>query len=284
MCSRGKRNNEANSWDYRPDSRGCNRSRYIRHFSGAAKETNVKLSAPAQSAVFTTTASGVLTLVNSDVVVTLQSPGNDVQWALGTPGDVEAFVGQAPVQNIVGLKSWQALEITSSDGTPEGSDEVAQAVTGETFGLLGSDMWADEGHEMNTVSVELDAKTIDDKVLIATTSQGQSPEVTLQWVRTRDTSNPVVFYVIGILLALIGTFLLLNWYQEQLALRSMTHKPSVKLRSRGHHQPTTELIAFDSDLAAPTTEREIQRVHTAAGLGATVCPARLVVQNSETGH
>ncbi|WP_216404342.1 hypothetical protein [Arcanobacterium phocae] len=237
------------------------------------KEVNVKLSTADDSAVFVKTAPGVLTLVNDKVKVNLDAPGQEIQWGLGSSADVDAFAGQAASLTVTGLSSWKALAVETDAGSDEGAQIVKEAVDAEKFTLTGSDMWTKDGQAKDHIKIMLDARQIDGKTLIATTSAGKAPRITLEWVRARDSGNPAFFYVVGALIALIGSFLLLNWYQEELARRQRIKKPSVKLRSRAHVDRMPSVMAsFDGNLADPETERDIQRLHTGSALGASILP------------
>lgn len=240
------------------------------------KVSTVKLSSASKSAVFTTTAPGVLTLVNDVVAVTLESKGHDVQWALGTPADVKAFVGGAGSVDVAGLESWKALKVAENKGSAEANTAVKEAVGAKSFTLLGSDMWAKEGHAKNSANVELKASDLENKVLIATTDQGVAPKITLEWQRIHEVANLLVFYVMSVLLGLIGAFLLLNWHQEEAARTCVQRKASVKLRSRGQSDEATSVLpSYDGDLADPDLERDIQRVHTDAAFGAAILPGTI---------
>ncbi|WP_216380662.1 hypothetical protein [Arcanobacterium phocae] len=236
-------------------------------------EVNVKLSTADDSAVFVKTAPGVLTLVNDKVKVTLDAPGSEIHWGLGNPVDVDAFVDQAASVTVTGLASWNALAVKTDAGSDEGAQAVEDAVNAEKFTLAGSDMWSKDGQAEDSAKIILDARQIDGKALIATTSDGKAPKITLEWIRVRDIGNPAVFYVVGALIALIGSLLLLNWYQEELARQKATKKSSVKLRSRAHvDRMPSVMTSFDGNLADPETERDIQRLHTGSALGASILP------------
>ncbi|QRV02520.1 hypothetical protein JTE88_01835 [Arcanobacterium phocisimile] len=238
------------------------------------KETTVKLStSAAESTVFVYVDSGVLTLVNDQVRVTLDSPDNDIQWALGSPIDVAAYIGQAPAEEISGMESWKELTTSTEEGTPEGIQTVAEAVTAQSFNLVGSDMWSQTGEGKSETTIEFDSKDLDSQTFLATTAQGEAPKVTLEWIGTREISSPVVYYVIASLLALIGSFLLLNSFQERQLSRP--HKrTAVKLRTHAHQDSATSVIgAFDGDIADPSVGREVQRTYTGSAFGASILPS-----------
>ncbi|USR79728.1 hypothetical protein [Arcanobacterium pinnipediorum] len=243
-------------------------------FTSQGAKTNLKLSTPtAQSEVFVYTEPGVLTLVDDHVKVTLSAAHDDIQWSLAHPNDALAFIGQAPAQSIAGLESWEELKTLAHEGTPEGLQEITNGVGSQTFSLVGSDLWIEEGSDQGEVVLQFDAKDVEGLILVATTKQGKAPEVTLEWARIRDIGSPVVFYVIGSLLALIGSFLLLNDYQERQFGRAQRHT-AVKLRVRNTNGASTSILeSVDDGGPGSQGDRDAQRTHTGGAFGASILPA-----------
>lgn len=181
----------------------------------AEESTVVEVTVPGGESQFIFTAPGVLEMVNDTVAVTLEGEGT-VQWALATTGDVRAYVGDAPATEVTGLESWEAASSDTVPGTDEARAAIDEAAASEAgFVITGSDLWLDSGSGEGSVELELTPDTSFEQSLIATTSTGQAPDLTLTWNRPLALSNPMPVIAIGVLLLLIGALLLLSARQAQ---------------------------------------------------------------------
>lgn len=233
------------------------------------EETVLDLTAAGNDASFIVTAPGVLNLVADEVTVTLTAEGQEIQWGLAPAADVQAYIGENSYTEVSGLTDWDNLAVSTTEGSAEADAAWAEAGEAGEIDLAGSDLWIQSGRGENSVSQDLTPSTEYAHALVATTSAGIAPDMTLSWVRSNEFSSPVVWYVIGTLLALIGTFLLLNWYQDldERQPSAAKTKPATEASEQ-----TSVLPVYKGDLAAPGTSREIQRTHTDSALGASILP------------
>lgn len=241
------------------------------------EETVVEVSAPAEDVPFVYTAPGVLALVDDSVEVTLSASGETITWGVGTVSDVEAYIGEAGATRIAGLDSWDALNVETAEGTAEANELIANAAADGGFNLYGSDLWTERGNEEDEVTISLDPPSNVEYSLIASTTSGNAPEVTLAWDHTFETSNPIPVLAIGILATLIGLLLLLSDSQER-AVRKQNDAKDKRDRERTVSRQgaeTSVLPRYNGDLTAPGTDREIQRTYTDGALGASVLPGSM---------
>lgn len=241
------------------------------------EETVVEVSAPAEDVPFVYTAPGVLALVDSSVDVTLSAPGETITWGVGTVSDVEAYIGDAGATRITGLDSWDALNLETAEGTAEANELISTAAADGGFNLYGSDLWTERGNEEDEVTISLEPPANVEYSLIASTTSGSAPEVTLAWDHTFETSNPIPVLAIGILASLIGLLLLLSDSQER-AVRKQNDAKDKRDRERTVSRQgaeTSVLPRYNGDLTAPGTDREIQRTYTDGALGASVLPGSM---------
>lgn len=181
----------------------------------------VSVTVPGGESQFIYTAPGVLSLVDDAVSVTLEGKGT-VQWALATTLDAQAYIGDAPATEVTGLQTWQAATSETVAGTEEARAAIEEAAAGEGgFTITGSDLWLESGSGEGSAEVDLSPDTRSQQSLIATTSTGQAPDLTLTWKRSLTTTNPVPIIAIGVLAFLIGVLLLLSYHQARQARRSV---------------------------------------------------------------
>lgn len=238
------------------------------------EETTLELSVAGDDVAFIYTAPGVLDLVNEEVTVTMSAPDQTIHWGMASVSDVEGYIGDASSKEITGLTSWEALRVSTNAGTDEANQAIAERGAENRVSIVNSDLWNQSGSGDGEVVETFTPDSDFPHSLIATTTSGVAPEVTLSWVRSHEFGSPVVWYVIGALLTLIGTFLLLNWFQDRGAdkenrQRKKEAKEQAKLNAAAE---TSVLPVYKGNLAAPGTSREIQRTHTDSALGAAILP------------
>lgn len=217
----------------------------------------------APSGAVVATAPGVLEMVNSTVHVKLDAQGQDIQWALGSVHDVDAWIGKSAGSRLMGLTSWTEPKITVLEGNKEQSAQDSKLGSQKKFSL-DSDWWHKSGHGKDRVEFDVTAPSEGQDILVATTTSAQAPKLTLTWQHSVAKTSPWSTIAIGVLLTLVGLFLLLQDWQE----RDMRERRSRRAAARAAQ--TTPLATFDGDLSRE--ERPLQRKHTDRAYGAGILP------------
>lgn len=228
-------------------------------------ETTLSLTTPTNDTAFVYTAPGVLDLVNDEVTIKLSAQGEEIHWGLASSRDVEAYIGEASALKVTGLSSWEALATEPVAGTAEADALIAERGTNKGFRIATSDLWLESGTGENEITWSMTPETEFSRSLIATTTSGVAPDMTLTWVRENNAINTVPFYTIGVLLLLIGAFLLLNDYQDREAMKkALAKRQNLKVRAVNHYPENDE----EAD-----AQRTVHRQSTAAALGAAIVPS-----------
>ncbi|MGV9196175.1 hypothetical protein ACTOVL_03060 [Arcanobacterium canis] len=217
----------------------------------------------APSGAVVATAPGVLEMVDSTVHVKLDAQGQQIQWALGSAHDVDAWIGKSAGSRLTGLTSWTEPKITVLKGDKEQSTQDTKLGSEKKFSL-DSDWWHKSGHGKDRVEFDVTASSGSQDVLVATTTSAQAPKLTLTWQHSVAKASPWSTIAIGVLLTLVGLFLLLQDWQE----RDMRERRSRRAAARAAQ--TTPLETFDGDLSQE--ERPLQRKHTDRAYGAGILP------------
>lgn len=241
---------------------------------GGSGESEVKLTVPSGDTTFVNTAPGVLNMVAKDATITLTAKGETINWALGTEADVKAWVGGSSSRQVTGMSDWDTATWTDKAASEAGAESDKKNIEAGTFGMLGFDMWSKAGEGKDSVTVDFTAVDNQPRVLLATTKTGKAPELTIAWDHNPVTKSTFPLLGVGILLLLVGAFMLLQ--------DSMTRKASGTRRSDNERKraervaretsETSILPKFSGDLAAPETPRDIQQVRTGNALGAGILP------------
>ncbi|MDP9800496.1 hypothetical protein J2S49_000572 [Arcanobacterium wilhelmae] len=222
---------------------------------------SVKAVVPSSGAVVAT-APGVLELVAPDAHVQLDANGEQIQWALGSATDVEAWIGTSSGSRLVGLSSWDKAKVEPIKGEKAQVDADAKLGAEKKF-ALSSPWWVKSGSGKDRVEFDFTAPEGGQQVLIATTTSAKAPQLTLTWDHSLIKTSPWSTIAIGVLLMLVGLFLLLQDWQE----RDMRERRAKRAATR---VSTTPLATYDGDLTAE--DRPVQRTHTDRAFGAAVVP------------
>ena len=161
------------------------------------------------SAPYVYTAPGVLELGAETVKVKVTGSGNaNVTLAFGASDDVESWVKGLPAAKITGLTNWKTLKTEKAKG---GNAKGAPT-------LADSDMWIEKKTEKGAVEEQyrIDENSAGSISLIATSSDGKAPTVSLTWDRNLKPFNNIPIVVIGLLMALIGAALLALDHRDRL--------------------------------------------------------------------
>lgn len=241
---------------------------------GQQTEKRVELTTSPVDTHYAMTAPGVLGLVDPTVDVTITADGEVISWGIGATDDVMAYIGDASRTAIAGLKTWENFDLTTLAGTAEANDAIAKLGAQGKAGLESSDLWVKSGTGNDKVTFTFKANSKSAQSLIVTTASGKAPVITLGWNHRIQRTNPIPLLAIGILLALVGAFFMLEDLQQRAAKRRKAERRKARERRLSEHQTlsTTVLPRYEGDLSDPDTEREVQRTYTDNALGASILP------------
>lgn len=230
-----------------------------------------------QEAVFVYTAPGVIDLASDSPRVTLTASQSDttIQWGYGASRDVEQYLGKSAALEIKGLANDGVSADTSMHAADKQSaDDDKKTLDAGGFYLDFSDLWFASGQGKGEVTFTLSVDQGVDRSLIATTSDGTAPEITLMWTYDEKMASPAPLIVIGVLLALIGSVLLLTDRRERIERYAAAQEAArVKAEKEAASSAQTSVLPiFNGDLSAPETDRSIQREYTEASFGAAILP------------
>ena len=241
-------------------------------------EETITIDVPAaEKSSFVYTDPGVLNLINSEPKVLLRAADAEIQWAPGTTSDVTAYVGKSGARKVAGFSA-DGITAAIEDQVPDSESAAADAEVIEAggFALHESDMWLQAGSGKD--QVELPALALEqglDRSLIATTSAGTAPQLTLTWIRTKEFASPAPFILIGVLIALIGVVLLLTDWRDGAHRRELAAQAENRRAHKAAHASaeTTVLPALKDEIADPALDRAVKVAYTGAALGAGVLPS-----------
>ncbi|MFC5369783.1 hypothetical protein ACFPH7_02935 [Arcanobacterium bovis] len=223
------------------------------------------------------TSTGVLNLVNEKVTINIEAPDDTVVWGIGNSDDVKAYVGDSAAVEIAGFENWDTAKIKEHEGKQETIASDKALGSKGAFDISPSDLWIKSGKGKDKAQVEYSSAQGPNRSLIVSTLNGKAPEVTLTWEKPQTVNGAIPWIFIGILLALIGGFLLIGDSQDRAQLKAI-REGQIRRReqkTRFAEAQTSVLPAFKGDIASPETDREIQVRHTDRALGAIIVPGTL---------
>lgn len=228
-------------------------------------------------ATFTYTAPGVITIMGDTPHVAITaSPDAEIQWAYGSSDEVKAYVGKSVAQELRGFgQTMQEASVKVSKADDETAAKDKETIDAGGFALDQLDTWLKSGTANGKVEFDLDVEQGLDRSIIATTSDGKAPAVSLTWTEEEKTDSPAPFIVIGVLFTLIGLVLLLTDWREQ-SQRIAVAK--AQQRSRDELTAQTSVMPAIVPLPYPDEERDERRKSTGATLGAGIVPGTLRAQ------
>ncbi|MGO1943609.1 MAG: hypothetical protein ACTH1Z_04310 [Ancrocorticia sp.] len=262
-----------------------------------APDGNVRATAAAPDSAFIKTEPGVIDLVGEDVSISLEAPDDsDVIVAFGVSDDIDAWAEGIDVASVSGLSDWDTLKVTEAgDGTPapvasetptpaptdDESEEGSEFEEVDPELLAGSDMWIQVEQEANKVDVSYKVADSGAISLLATTTSGQAPSLTLSWDRDASNSFAMPLLVIGALVALIGILLFILDIQEgrRRAARRAAREDKLARRAARSSAATSVISAVDVDELLKSNDsiaeeaRDVQDERTAHEFGAGIVPA-----------
>ncbi|MDY5588909.1 MAG: hypothetical protein SPF30_02970 [Arcanobacterium sp.] len=253
----------------------------IVHVATFKPEKTVVLTAqPHSGSTFVYTAPGVLNIVGNrpHVTLTASQPNATIEWGYGSSKAVAGYVGSSAALEVQGFTAASRGRLTALATEHHASPKVSEAdkktLSAGGFHLAASDQWSQAGTGKGSVTFDVEVEPGVDRSLIATSSQGGAPTLTLSWVRTERMASPAPFIAMGVLLALIGAVLLLTAWRNNVQ-RTNAAQQQALTRARKEESAaalTAVLPVFKGDLANPETDRAVQRTHTDGAFGAGVLP------------
>lgn len=188
-----------------------------------------------KEAVFLYTAPGVINLVNDSprVTLTASQPDSVIQWGYGASREVEQYLGTSAALEIKGLaNNGTSADIFVHTADKQSADQDKKTRDTGGFSLDSSDLWLASGQGKGEVTFTLPKDQGVDRSLIATTSAGTAPEITLTWIYDGKIASPAPLIVVGILLALIGVVVLLIDRRDRIDRYEAAQKRLVQKRKK----------------------------------------------------
>ncbi len=269
-----------------------------------APDGNVRATAKAPDAAFVKTEAGVIDLIGEDVSISLEAPDDsEVIVAFGNSDDIDAWADGLNVASVSGLSDWDTLKVeapgTAVEETPTPEATVTaeatpapeatatdDAAASEEFdevdpGLLAeSDMWIQV--EQGKKKVDLSYRVADPGAisLLATTTTGKAPTLTLSWQHETNNGLAVPLIAIGVLVTMIGVLLFALDIQESRRRAARRAEREAKFARRAERASATTSVLSQSALNALIAEketiaeapREAQAEGTAQAFGAGIVP------------
>ncbi|WPF83352.1 hypothetical protein SANBI_001019 [Sanguibacter sp. 4.1] len=219
-------------------------------------DTAVMTTGEQSGATLLTTAPGVLSLVDRDVTITARSSDDaQVVLALGSQVDVEGWVGEDPALRVTGASDWETLTVSkvssagsdtrdATDAATDASADPSAEATAETDAAApaapgpdpsGSDMWVESTSGTGTATLDWDATSTDQVLLVAAVGEdAAAPQLTLSW--PREVTTPLLWpgVALGVLLVVLGLIY------------------GIVTRGRRRRRPVVVPAARADDAAAPT--------------------------------
>ncbi len=265
-----------------------------------APGSTVSASVSQPEAAFIRTDPGVIDLIGPEVTITAKADADaDVTLAFGLSEDVAAWAEGLDVATVTGLKDWDNLDVVvggddaatpsaspeeSAAPSPSAEDaEAPQDVDPNIAKLADSDMWIQVEQGKGEISVSYRVADTGAMSLIAASSDGKAPELTLEWERSVSNSYAMPIIVIGGLVALIGVliFVLDSQDRRRSAGRKAARDRRVDRKASRAAAETAVLsqVSSDSAEAEESAEgRSEQDAQTGHAFGAGILPASLAAQ------
>lgn len=245
---------------------------------GAVRDTEsaVEVKVPAGDSTFVATAPGVLALYSgAAVTITADAPADgEILWGIGRSADVQAYLGESAYTRLDGLKSLTEPKISTVTAKPEVQTKDAEALKSGSLALEKSDLWEESGRTDDKLQLEYKVPQGTQRAFIAATTTGAAPDFTIHWSVEAKSFPAVQIAVFGILIALVGIYLLFADNQSR-ARKNYFRNREAQHKSQQTAQASAQtqiLPVFKGNLAAVETDRETQRVHTDSAFGAGILP------------
>lgn len=238
--------------------------------------TTFEVQVAANKATFVSTAPGVLDLfADAKVEINATAPNNgEILWAIGRSEDVAAYIGDSSQTQITGLESRKEAKIAKKEAKPEKVLKDQEALKSGTLSLDKTDLWDKFGREKKTLNIKYDAIKGAQRAFIATSTAGIAPDLKISWEAKIKTFPTVQIVIFGILISLVGIYLLFTENQSRARAEYFRNREADRKMKRAEKAAamTQILPVFAGNLAAPEVDREIQREHTEGAFGSAILP------------
>lgn len=238
--------------------------------------TTFEVQVSANKATFVSTAPGVLDLFSdAKVEINATAPNNgEILWAIGRSEDVAAYIGDSSQTQITGLESRKKAKIAKKEAKPEKVLKDQEALKSGTLSLDKTDLWDKFGQEKKTLNIKYDAIKGAQRAFIATSTAGIAPDLKISWEAKIKTFPTVQIVIFGILISLVGIYLLFTENQSRARADYFRNREADRKLKRAEKAAamTQILPVFAGNLAAPEVDREIQREHTEGAFGSAILP------------
>lgn len=238
--------------------------------------TTFEVQVAANKATFVSTAPGVLDLfTDAKVEINATAPNNgEILWAIGRSEDVAAYIGDSSQTQITGLESRKEAKIAKKEAKPEKVLKDQEALKSGTLSLDKTDLWDKFGREKKTLNIKYDAIKGAQRAFIATSTAGIAPDLKISWEAKIKTFPTVQIVIFGILISLVGIYLLFTENQSRARAEYFRNREADRKMKRAEKAAamTQILPVFAGNLAAPEVDREIQREHTEGAFGSAILP------------
>lgn len=240
----------------------------------AHSNDKAQIQVPAGEGNFLITAPGLLNEEMSNLHIKVSAPDTQIMWGIGNSKDVQSYVENSHFTQIKGMKDGKAL-LDTQTGDTEVAKSDAAALKAGTFALSVSDMWLESGKAENMADITYKVPEKANRSLIIATSQATTPEITISWKVQERGFSTIQRIFFGILISLIGLYLLFSDGTERQRLAYFIQRERERRRNKAANAAaeTTVLPVFKGDLADPATDREVQVAHTNHALGAAILPS-----------
>ncbi|WP_353065008.1 hypothetical protein [Arcanobacterium hippocoleae] len=236
----------------------------------------VQVQVPSAKTTFVYTDSGVLSLFpQSSVRIQAAAPKNgELLWAIGRSEDVRAYVGESSYTRIAGIQSAEKAKTTLHNAKSELRVADEKFLKDGAQNFVDSDIWEKSGRQKDDLELQYEVPKGTQRAVLVTATNGVAPEVTLTWKIKAATFPTIQITILGILLALIGIYLLFTDTQSRARVNYFRKREVERKAQRlaDESAATQVLPLYQGDLAAPQTTREVQHKHTDGAFGAAILP------------
>lgn len=214
----------------------------------------IEVSVPS-SGTFVYTSPGVLGMAGDTATVTFTGEGI-IQWGFGSEDDVVAYVGESAASALAGVASATEAEVKTSAASDAAAAADAKQIAAGGFNLQHSDLWLQAGEGEGKAVAELTLEPGTPRAIVATTSTGVAPEMTVRWDNV-PLAKPIPFLALSLLVLLFGVLLVVQEIQDEInapATADATEKP-VEKRDRSFDL-TEVIFPFGKSAAKQEEEKE----------------------------
>lgn len=218
----------------------------------------IEVSVPS-SGTFVYTSPGVLGMAGDTATVTFTGEGI-IQWGFGNEDDVVAYVGESAASALTGVASATEAEVKTSAASAAAAAADAKQIAAGGFNLQHSDLWLQAGEGEGKAVAELTLEPGTPRAIVATTSTGVAPEMTVRWDNV-PLSKPIPFLALSLLVLLFGLLLVVQEIQDEINAPATADSAEKPVEKRDRSFDLTEVIfPFGKSAAKQEEEKEAEAV------------------------